>query len=296
MSHSLVSVIVSTYDRTDFLKLTLESIRDQKHQNFEVIVVDDGTPNDKNLLLCQIFEKVKYIKIDHSGGPAKPRNVGIREAKGKYIAFVDDDDLWLLTKLEKQVNILENNLEFGLVHNCCQVIDENGIEKNEIVGRPGSLGVKHGDVSMRMMGNWTLMTPTVFLRKDIVDKVGLFNEEMPSAGEDAEYWIRCSFFTNFYYIDEPLVQYRIHSKNISTETKGYADLSVYLKNVLIEFKSRKIIDGNQYKTLLKNLCRMQIKMIKKYSYRSLSNLFALNAFWMFRWNNLKLLVFILIKR
>ncbi|WP_291142712.1 glycosyltransferase [Flavobacterium sp. UBA7680] len=296
MSYPLVSIIVPTYDRTEFLKLTIESIINQTYKNLEIIVIDDGTPNDKNLLLCQTFKEVKYIKIENSGGPAKPRNTGINLAKGKYIAFIDDDDLWLPNKIETQVNILEQNPEFGLIHGCCQVINENGILQSQIAGRPGSIDVKHGNVSMKMMGNWTLMTPSVLLNKSIVDKVGLFNEKMPSAGEDAEYWIRCSFFTKFYYVDEPLVQYRVHNNNISTEAKGYADLSLFLKKVLTKFNSEKIIDNIQYKILLNNLCAMQIKMIKKFSYKSVRNLFELNPFWMFKWRNLKLLTFILIKR
>lgn len=296
MSYPLVSIIIPTYDRTEFLKLTIESIINQTYKNIEIIVVDDGTPHDRNLLLCQTFEKVKYIKIENSGGPAKPRNTGINLAKGKYIAFIDDDDLWLPNKIETQVNILEQNPEFGLIHGCCQVINENGILQSQIAGRPGSIDVKHGNVSMKMMGNWTLMTPSVLLNKSIVDKVGLFNEKMPSAGEDAEYWIRCSFFTKFYYVDEPLVQYRVHNNNISTEAKGYADLSLFLKKVLTKFNSEKIIDNIQYKILLNNLCAMQIKMIKKFSYKSVRNLFELNPFWMFKRRNLKLLTFILIKR
>ena len=296
MSYPLVSIIIPTYDRTDFLKLTIESVINQTYENIEIIVIDDGTPHDGNLLLCQTFEKVKYIKIENSGGPAKPRNVGINLAKGKYAAFIDDDDLWLPHKIETQVNILEQNPEFGLVHSCCQVINENGVIQAQIAGRPGSIDVKHGDVSMRMMGNWTLMTPSVLLNKTIVDKVGLFNEEMPSAGEDAEYWIRCSFFTEFYYVDEPLVQYRIHNNNISAEAKGYADLSLFLKKVLTKFNSEKIINNIQYNILLNNLCAMQIKMVKKFSYKSVLNLFVLNPFWMFKWGNLKLLTFILIKR
>lgn len=292
----IVSVIIPTYKRTDYLKLTLQSIQNQTFKDFEIIVVDDGTPNEENFFLCQTFEKVKYIKIENSRGPAKPRNVGIREAKGKYIAFVDDDDLWLPSKLEKQVAVLDNNPDFGLVHCCCQIIDENGIDKKEIIGRPGSPDVKHGDVSMRMMGNWTIMMPTPLVRKSIIEKVGFFNEEIPPAFEDIEYWTRCSFFTSFNYIDEPLVHYRVHTNNISTDAKGHEDLSLYFKKDLLTFKSKDIITVYQYNFLLNNLCRMQLKMIKKYSFKSMLNLFSLNPFWMFRWNNLKLLLFILLKR
>ncbi len=291
-----VSIIIPTYNRADYLALTLESIVQQTYQDFEIIVVDDGTPGQKNANVCSEFEKVKYIKIENFGGPAKPRNIGIKEAAGKYIAFVDDDDIWLPLKLEKQVEILENNPEFGLVHCCCELINESGQKLNRIIGRPGSPDVKHGDVRMRMMGNWTIMMPTPLIRKDVITNAGFFNEIIPPALEDVEYWTRCSFFTKFYYIDEPLVQYRLHSNNISKENKKYADLPVYLRNVLEKLSYEKRINNGQYKSLMKSLCAMQIKMIKKYTYKSACNLFVLDSFWMFKFKNLKLLVFILIKR
>lgn len=292
MPHPLVSVIIPTYNRADFLKLTLESVCNQTYPNIEVIIIDDGTPNDTNLLLCEKFEKVKYIKIENSGGPSKPRNVGILEAKGKYIAFVDDDDLWLPNKLEKQVAVLENNPDFGLVHSCCQVIDEKGIEKKEIIGRPGSLNVKHGDVSMRMIGNWTLMTPSVFISKDVVNRVGLFNEEMPPAGEDAEYWSRSSFETKFYYIDEPLAKYRIHPNNISASKKKYRKLPYYLKEVLVNKKREKRISNQDYKKLITRMCKNVISHIKQHYMLSIKILFELDTFWFIKWRNVKSLMYV----
>lgn len=295
MNLPIISVIIPTYNRAEYLKKTLESVLNQTYKNLDVIVVDDGTKGDANRNLC-IDYNVKYIKIKNSGGPAVPRNVGIREAKGEFLAFLDDDDIWYPEKLEKQVNVLINNLEFGLVHSCCEVIDENGNDKNQIIGRPGNPNVKHGDVSMRMMGNWTLMMPTPLVRKDVITRVGFFNEKIPPATEDVEYWTRCSFFTKFYYIDQPLVRYRIHSNNISAETKRYIDLPLHLKNVLIELKLKQIINENQYENLICNLCAMQIKMFKKHIFKTLNNLFKLNKNWFLRWKNLKLLMFIIVKR
>jgi glycosyltransferase involved in cell wall biosynthesis len=289
----IVSVIIPTYNRTDFLKLTLQSVFNQTYQNFEIIVVDDGTSTDENILLCQTFEKVKYIRIENWGGPAKPRNVGIREARGKYISFVDDDDLWLSNKLERQVAILEDNPAFGLVHCCCEVIDENGINRNEIIGRPGSLDVKHGDVSMRMMGNWTLMMPTPLIRRNVIDKVGFFNEKMPSAGEDVEFWIRCSFVTQFYYLDEPLAHYRVHFNNLSGDKLKYLKLPLYLKNVIDEQLTIHRISNSQYKILLNNLCAMQIRTVKTNVFKTFKNLFLLDIFWMLKISNCKMLIYIL---
>lgn len=294
MSLPLVSIIIPTYKRTDFLKLTLESIQQQTFQDFEVLVIDDGTTDDSNLELCKLFEKVRYFKIQNSGGPSKPRNLGIKHAIGNYIAFVDDDDLWLSNKLEKQVEIFEKNLDFGVVHGCCNVIDENGFLQNRIIGRPGTPEIKHGDVSMRMIGNWTVMMPTSFVRREVIEEVGLFNEEMPPAGEDMEFWSRCSFATKFYYLDEPLVEYRIHPRNISNNLRNYIILPLYLKKVIENQFCKNNITKVQYKLLLNNLCHMQIRTIKINFFQSLKRLFILDCFWFFGKNNFKMMVYLLL--
>lgn len=292
-----VSIIIPTYNRTDYLYLTLESIVQQTYQDFEVIVVDDGTPNTDNEIICSKFDKVRYYKIKNTGGPATPRNVGIRKASGKYLAFVDDDDIWLPHKLDMQVKILDANSDFGLVHSCCEVIDEHGILKNKIIGRPGSMNVKHGDVRMRMIGNWTIMMPTPLIRKEVVDQVGFFNERMTPATEDVEYWSRCSFETKFYYIDEPLARYRIHLNNISASKEKYRKLPYYLKEVLLDKYKEKKISRAVYKKILSNMCTNQINYIREHYRLTLAILFELDKFWFFRFKNFKCLVYnVLLKK
>ena len=292
----LVSVIIPTYNRPNYLRESLESVVNQSYINIEVIVVDDGTPNNEVFNICKEFENIVYLKIENSGGPAKPRNIGIKEARGKYIAFLDDDDLWIKTKIEQQLNILEENLEFGLVHGYCNLIDESGVTIGGIIGKPGSPEVKHGDVSMRMIGNWTLMTSSVFIRKELIDLVGLFNEKMPPAGEDLEYWVRCSFFTQFYNLDKVLVNYRVHELNISKQKTEYINLPLHLKGVLDFNIKNKIIDIIFFHILISNICRMQLKMIKLNPVLVLSNLFKLQPFWFLKYQYLKLLIYIIIKK
>jgi glycosyltransferase involved in cell wall biosynthesis len=292
MKSPIVSIIVPTFKRTEYLKLTLESILNQSFQNFEIIVVDDGTPNDDNFLLCDTIDKVNYIKIKNTGGPAKPRNVGIENAKGKYIAFVDDDDLWNSEKLKKQVEVLENYSDFGLVHNFCQVINEQGFILDEVIGKPRTADVKHGDVSLKMIGNWTIMMPTPLVRKSVIDKVGGFNEIIPGTFADVEYWVRTSFYTKFYYIDEPLVQYRLHNQNMSSQTSIYIQLPLYLKNVLQEQLNKNLINKKEYNLLLNSLCKMQISNLHINFFKTLILCFHLDYFWIFKHNNLKMLIYL----
>lgn len=296
MNNPLVSVIIPTYKRANFLKLTLQSVADQSYKNVEIIVVDDGSPTDEAEQVCAAYERVTFIKIENSGGPAKPRNIGIQKATGKYLAFVDDDDIWLRTKLEKQVEILEQNPDFGLVHCYCQITDENGITKNEFVGRPGSPSVKHGDVSLRMMGNWTIMMPTPLVRNEIIQKVGFYNEEIPGTFADVEYWTRLSFITKFYYLDEILVLYRVHPFNMSSNKKVDIQLPINLKKVLKINFINKVIDRKEFELLKKSLVKSQIKMFKLDCFSNLYYLNKLDQFWFFKFSNIKLLLVIIFKR
>jgi glycosyltransferase involved in cell wall biosynthesis len=290
MDAPLVSIIIPTYDRPKLLSLTLESIKAQTFTDYEVIVVDDGAPNEETKMVCDRFSKVSYFKIDNSGGPAKPRNIGISKAKGDYIAFIDDDDLWLPLKLAKQVEILDKNPEFGLVHSPCRIMDKDGNISEILIGKPGSPDVKHGNVAMRMAGNWTLMTSSVLVRKKVLEKVGYFSEKMHAAGEDTEFWTRCSFYTHFYYLPEPLVLYRKH-ESISKKLKvHYLDLPLHLKVVIDIALKDHLIDGKQYRSLLNQVIKKQIKESRGSKWRTFIRLFKLNPFWFLNFGNCKLFV------
>lgn len=291
-----VSVIISTYNRFEYLKETIASVLNQTFNDFEIIVIDDGSEGNNNEKWCLQFRKVKYYKISHSGTPSRTRNVGIDKAKGEYIAFLDDDDLWELNRLELMVDVLDNNTDFGLVHAYCSLIDENGNDLNEIVGKPGKRTDKHGDVRDRMMGNWTI-SDYPLIRKEVLLKVGYFNEEMIAAGEDVEFWARTSFFTKFYFLNLPLTKYRIHSKNNSNiNQKKYFTLNLKILEFLKQFLENKIISKKEYKSLRNKLVINQLKKIKTNYLKSFYVLNKLCPFWFLNLRNIKFMTFILIKR
>ena len=108
MKNSFISVIVPTYNRADLISETIESILNQTYKYFELIIVDDGsTDNTEEVIRKFKDSRIKYIKTDNWGGPARPRNTGIKKTKGEYIAFCDDDDIWLPKKLEKQIRVFK---------------------------------------------------------------------------------------------------------------------------------------------------------------------------------------------
>lgn len=295
MNLPLVSVIIPTYNRTFFLKKTLKSVLGQTYKNIEVWVIDDGSIGEDNKILCQNY-KVNYLKIAGSGSPCKPRNEGIKRVKGKFIAFIDDDDLWVDNRIELMVEILETNPDYGLVHNYCSLINKDGKELNRVVGKPGTPDVKHGDVSLRMIGNWTI-SDYPLIRKEVLDKIGFFNENMKAAGEDVEYWARAAFFTKFYYLDLPLSKYRIHDVNNSILNKKlYFDLNKKIKDKLDFYFDNKIIDKYTYKVNVSNLVKDQIKKVKVDFFKSLKVLFELDFYWFLKYKKVKLFVFVILKR
>ena len=115
MNRPKVSIIIPTYNRAKLLSRAIKSVLDQTFKDFELIIVDDGsTDNTKGVV--EEFQKkdsrIKYIWQENSGAPAKPKNTGIRQARGEYVAFLDDDDEWFPKKLEKQIELFEDNIGF----------------------------------------------------------------------------------------------------------------------------------------------------------------------------------------
>ncbi|WP_432222971.1 glycosyltransferase family 2 protein [Flavobacterium sp. TMP13] len=272
----LVSVIITTYNRPLYLRLTINSVKNQTYENIEIIVVDDGTVGDENLKICNSYEGIKYIKTHNTKTPASGRNLGFNNSNGSLIAFLDDDDLWIENKIAIQVSILLENPDFGLVHSPCKVVNSDGLLQHEIIGESFKWRNKHGDVYMNMLGRFTLMMPTPLLRKELVEKVGLFNEIMLPAGEDVEFWTRCSFETKFYYYDQPLAVYRVHSKNLSLNKKAYIDLPLYLKKILVKQKGKNRISSEEYNLLLKICVKMQWQHKKDNFFRTLFNMFLID--------------------
>ena len=105
----MISVIIPTYNREKFLPATIDSVLRQTYSDYEIIVVDDGSTDGTQEVIEKLYGgKLKYI-YKNNGGPASARNVGLKNASGNYIAFLDSDDLWFPEKLETQIRFMEKN-------------------------------------------------------------------------------------------------------------------------------------------------------------------------------------------
>ncbi|MDR1023607.1 MAG: glycosyltransferase [Prevotellaceae bacterium] len=210
----LVSVVIATYHRLDYLKITIDSILNQSYKNFEIVIVGDGHQQDVEDYVSAIHnDKVFYHYVEHCGYPAKARNFGIEKAKGEYIAFCDDDDLWKKEKLEVQITVMQSHLQIALSCTNRYTIDENGKKiKEQALRKP-----INRSLSSLLISNY-ITCSSVVVRRDILEKTGLFPDTpIFKAGEDYHLWIRVVYYGNAYFIDEPLVGYRVHTGNITTQ-------------------------------------------------------------------------------
>lgn len=209
----LISVIITTFNRSDYLETMLSSIQNQTYQNIEVILVDDGSTTEianKNKLISSKFSKCTYYFKPNTGQPDS-RNFGIKKAKGDYIGFCDDDDYWVLDKLEKQIEILNNNSDYAIVTGCIEYIDANGISLNTIKCHTGN---NHGYVFYDFVKKNRTDSVTPLLRKEVFEKAGYFNPNF-KISEDWDFWRRASYYYKFYALNEVLAYVRKHETNMT---------------------------------------------------------------------------------
>jgi glycosyltransferase involved in cell wall biosynthesis len=231
----LVSVVMPTYNRARLLSRAVNSVLDQTYPNFELIVVDDcSTDGTEGVMQGFQDDRIRYIRHEKNQGAPIARNTGIRAAKGKYIAFQDSDDVWLSTKLEKQVNAFNSApSDLGVIYTSFWLISD--YEKTLI---PSSYlkqteGKIH-DVLLKM--NFVSLSSAV-VKRECFEKVGMF-ENIPRF-QDWELWLRISQYYYFKHLREPLVKVYRQSDSISRNT-----------DVLIT--ARKYILSKYYNELSKN--------------------------------------------
>jgi glycosyltransferase involved in cell wall biosynthesis len=207
-----VTVIIPTFNRATLLPKAVESVLKQTYQDFEILLIDDAS-SDATPTVCRGFSdpRVRYIRHRENRGIAGARNTGVSNARGRFIAFLDDDDEWLPQKLSRQVEVLENSSRsIGAVYTAFEMVDkETGRGRGEI--RPAKSGHILHELCMR---NWIGTASTVCLKRECFDEAGPFDEKV-TFGEEYDMWIRIAHRYDFKYIDEILVKYGVHPLRLS---------------------------------------------------------------------------------
>jgi len=209
----LVSVIIPTYNRARYVCEAVESALKQTYPHLEIFVIDDGSTAETQEALRQFGEKIKFIKQERRGTCAA-RNNAIRKAKGKYIAFLDDDDIWLEKKIERDINYLEVHPDYGFVFSGFIYFSD----KEKDMGERTKTEEEKTTYEFLYDQNIIHSTSLVTMRKDCLEKVGLFDESLKQSG-DYDMWLRAAKGYKFGYINECLSKYRMHDTNVSKNLK-----------------------------------------------------------------------------
>lgn len=207
-----VTVVIPAYNAIRYLPETMETVLNQTYQDFEVLVVNDGSTDETPNWVNQLSEEKPKVRMvsQVNQGLAGARCTGVTNARGKYVAFIDADDLWELTKLEKQVNSLESNPQAGLCYTWTALADSEGKSTGRVIASHAE-----GDVWQQLTEmNIVCCGSTPMIRRSCFDDVGLFSHDV-SPSDDWDMWWRISAKYPFTVIKEPLIRYRQHPNNSS---------------------------------------------------------------------------------
>lgn len=223
-----VSVIIPTHNRGDFLAESIQSVLQQTFTDIELLVVDDGSIDQPLSVVARFDGDVRFRYLHQENrGDAAARNTGVKNTSGRYLAFLDSDDLWLPDKLRRQVAVLREHSEISVVHSAIvlQWMDEQLQEVSRRTVRRPAFQEKTLYEELLYENVITGSASSVIVRRRSLDQVGLFDEAL-SRRSDRDLWRRLAERHGFYYLDEPLVCIRKHGANRSNDVQMVAENSI----------------------------------------------------------------------
>jgi len=235
-----VSIIVPTYNRTSLLRDALKSIAEQTYTDYEVLVIQNGPFHTAKAVVEEFQTSIPGIRYHHldRASAANARNIGISEARGEYIAVLEDDDQWFSEKLEKQVELIESDPQIGLVS--APSIELNLVQQQ--LGKRRPLAKRECNYSeMIRLENVQIISSlsgTLF-RKDAALEVGLFDERY-KISSDVDFYIRLSKKYKIVTMDQPLFYYGVHEQNASSNLMAGCEDMVHILERESEIQSNEI--------------------------------------------------------
>jgi len=267
-----VSVILTTCNGASrgYLSIAIESVLNQSFQDFDLLIIDDGSI-DHTADECKQYlgnGKVKYIFQDNKG-LAGARNTGIELSSGEYICFLDDDDVWKPEKLQRQLEFMQNRLSgvdnWGLIFTWLELIDE----RENVVSYRGHH--QEGWIYRDLLFENTIDAPSsVLIRREVFDKVGFFDEYFQCC-EDWDMWLRISKEYLIFPVREYLVKYREHPTSMSVE---HGKILHYAKAVLDKALSTAPVDIDEKAVYASCYLNRSIVLFAAEEYRQLGVFFS----------------------
>ncbi|MFO1444438.1 glycosyltransferase [Bacillus sp. Bva_UNVM-123] len=244
VKNPLVSIIIPVYNTEKFIEEAIDSVFRQSYKNIELIVVDDASSDRSREIIERKFIEIKgtiptyYYYFQENRGPSAARNFGVEKAKGKYIAFLDADDLYYLDKVKCQVEFLEHNPEVDIVYNDVQVVDAQ-LKKLNVLQSIGNFSDKETFLTNLFFRQIVPAPASMMLRKKCFEQVQ-YNEELIHA-EDYDFLINLAKNFTFGYESGSYYICRRHDKNLTNN---------HMKQVTAEKKIVKKIGIDQIKCIV----------------------------------------------
>ena len=264
----LVSIVIPTYNRASMLKRAIESAVKQQYRNIEIIVVDDGSEDDTQSVVSVINDpRIQYIKSEGNNGVSFARNVGLKKVSGEYIAFLDSDDVFFLSKIREQVELLEELTPApGLIF-------ANYWE----VGEDKHLAVK-GSIASGFVSTVNKFSSEVksgptgwIITRECFEVIGFFDEDLRTL-EDLDYFVRISNRFPVYFLNKSLAEKYVHGCSLGGVSNELAQATRerLLSKWLPEMKSDKKFLSDFYYVAGKDLLKtLQFRKSSKYLWSSL---------------------------
>ncbi|MCK5160939.1 MAG: glycosyltransferase family 2 protein [Candidatus Aureabacteria bacterium] len=219
-----ISVLIPAYNGEPFISDAIESVLNQDYKAHEIIVIDDGSTDNTPKILEGFKDKVISRRVKNTGSPSIPRNIAMDMATGSYIAFLDQDDLWLKNKLEKQLEFILQYPDIGFFFSDFAVRRMN---KKLRMKKHFSLlrfldqmnfdkPLKINPFKLLLKENFVGGASSVIIKKEIINQVGEFADCLTYT-EDYDYWLRCARITNFVAMSQILMYKKTHTTNLSND-------------------------------------------------------------------------------
>jgi glycosyltransferase involved in cell wall biosynthesis len=210
----MISVIIPTHNRCQLLAETLDSVYAQTRRDYEIIVVDDGSDDGTQALCASGTGGLVYHRIPRSGASAA-RNIGLALARGEYVAFLDSDDLWEPTFLERMVAAIETSPAAGFCYCDYGTFGAHGTERGAYLPPQHKL---HGKLFAPLLETDFLSTGAILIRRACFSRIGGFDQSLKVA-HDWDLWLRLAHAFDAEFVDEPLVRIRIDSNGLTRDTR-----------------------------------------------------------------------------
>jgi glycosyltransferase involved in cell wall biosynthesis len=245
-----VSVVVATRNYGRFLAGALRSMLGQTWRDFELVIIDDGSTDDTAEVVRLFFSdpRVRYHRTDGLG-QSRAKNLGIRLARAPLVAFLDGDDEWLPTKLERQLPLFDNPA-VGVVYARRELIDAAGDD----LPTPASVLVR-GQVYDDLLVRNPVCFSSAVVRRAVFEAVGMFDPALPLS-IDYDLWLRVARHFEFDYVDEPLVRYRTGHANLSSRiAERLAAILSVLRRSLLRGRNQELADPRAQAGAWGSTCR-----------------------------------------